>query len=216
MAIKNIDDEKYEDLYVAIDSNFLVRLFQAIKLRTIFPVYRLAKKNSSCVDIGCAKGNFLHTLQNKGYSNLTGLDLKNVLYPSLQKTIQFYQASICEKNLKIQRRFENVFVQAMLHHLPADSLEITAENISHLLEKDGYLYIYEPNMVSLVGKFFYFYFLRIFPELYRATLAEKPEQLAFCKAWPGFIAKLEKSGIERIKLSDFLFYKIYVGRKSRV
>lgn len=215
MAIKNIDDKQYEELYSSIDRDFFIRLFQAVKYRTIVPILCSASVNSHVLDVGCAKGAFLHFLLKQGFKNLSGLDLKNTLYPQLRNSVTFYQASIADPNLELATQFNAVTVSCMLHHLSAGELDVVARNVAKCLKPGGRLYIYEPNIVSLVGKLFYFYFLRLWPSLYKATIRENEEQIAFCKAWPTFINTLESLGITTEKLSGKLFYLAFVGIKKK-
>jgi 2-polyprenyl-3-methyl-5-hydroxy-6-metoxy-1,4-benzoquinol methylase len=213
MPIINIDEESYDKLYKFIDKSFFIQLFQKIKYRTIFPILLLAKRDKSIIDIGCAKGNFLRFLKSHGFSNLSGLDIKNCLYEDLLNNVTFYEKSICTEQFDLNTKFDNVIVQNMLHHVPVDKLETTAVNLSNLLKEGGILFIHEPNMGSIIGRFMHQYFLKFYPELQKATMKEKNEQFAFCAAWPNFIKNLKDKGIIPMKESNYSFYKVFIGRK---
>ena len=210
MPIANIDDKRFEELYSAVvDRNRCVQLFQDLKYRFILPLPR--DRQASLIDVGCAKGNFLRNLARRGYTDLSGLDLDNALYPDVAARVAFYRESLTTPGLDLGRRFRHVFVQCMLHHLPVASLTDAARNIARLCEPGGTLFIYEPNMASPVGRLFYFTFLRLFPAMHRNAMEEKDAQMAFCKGWGGFRRSLEALGFRPRRVSDWSFYKCYVA-----
>lgn len=43
-----------------------------------------------------------------------------------------------------RNKFDSVFVNAFLHHLPADEIETILQNIAYILRKGGKCYLYEP------------------------------------------------------------------------
>lgn len=209
MPTCNIDDKRCRDLYLGVDRNPCVRFFHALKYRWLLPLP--ADKQASLIDIGCARGKFLLTLARRGYTDLSGLDIDNALYPEAAARIVFYQTSLCEPDLDLGRTFRHVFTQCMLHHLPVDSLDVVARNLARLCEPGGRLFIYEPNMASPIGHFFYFTFLRLFPAMHANALYEKDVQLAFCRAWDGFVRALERQGFRTRRHSNWSFYKCYIA-----
>lgn len=209
MPIVNIDDKSCQTLYNGVDRNPYVQLFQGLKFRYILPLP--ADRQASLIDVGCGRGNFLRNLARRGYVDLSGLDVDNALYPDVASHVAFYKQSLTEPGLDLGRRFKHVFVQCMLHHLPPATLPDVARNLARLCEPGGELFIYEPNMATPIGNFFYFTFLRLFPAMHCNALAEKDEQLAFCKAWNGVVRSLEALGFRPRISSNWSFYKCYVA-----
>jgi 2-polyprenyl-3-methyl-5-hydroxy-6-metoxy-1,4-benzoquinol methylase len=212
MAIQNIDDERLQELYRTVDRNPCVRLFQNIKYRYILPLP--ADKKAGLIDVGCGRGKFLLTMARRGYGDLSGLDIDNALYPEAADRIVFYRNSLCSPDLDLGRSFAHVFVQGVLHHLPVPCLDEAARNLARLCAPGGSLFIYEPNMATTIGRFFYFTFLRLFPPMYRNALAEKEEQLAFCSAWDRFVRVLEDQGFRPRRHSNWSFYKCYIATRD--
>ena len=230
MGIVNIDDPEYVKLYKSYDSGLTIRFYHKVfKYRFVVPIFKLLSKDASIMDVGCARGKFLFDMRQKyGFHNLSGLDLAFIdtaLVPG--KDANFFQASITDKDFKLTKEmavgtppediplsYDAVFVQNMLHHLPIESLPDVARNIASLCKPGGYLFIYDVNRKTLVGRFFYHVFLRLFPAYYAAAMRENPEQYAFCDVWPDFYVSLEKSGLECIKRSEWSFYKSLVFKKK--
>ncbi|WP_428560005.1 MAG: class I SAM-dependent methyltransferase [Solidesulfovibrio sp. DCME] len=212
MAIHNIDDKHLQELYRTVDRNPCVRLFQNIKYRFILPLP--ADKTAGLIDVGCGRGRFLLDMARRGYSDLSGLDIDNALYPEAANRVVFYRNSLCSPGLDVGRRYPYVFVQGVLHHLPVTDLDEAARNLARLCAPGGSLYIYEPNMATPIGHFFYYTFLRLFPPMYRNALAEKDEQRAFCQAWDRFIRVLENQGFRPRRHSNWSFYKCYIATRD--
>jgi 2-polyprenyl-3-methyl-5-hydroxy-6-metoxy-1,4-benzoquinol methylase len=211
MPIRNLDDSAYSAYYLKVDGNLLVRIFQKFKYSFILPFQRYITPDSHIMDIGCAHGNFLKTLLRLGYTNLFGLDIKEDLYPELRDRITFFTGSILDSSTFPRNGFHAVFMQSVLHHLPIEQLGEVAQNLAALTKPGGILFIYDTNRTSLCGRFFYEWFERLIPHMYHDARNEIKEQVAFSKAWPSFVADLEKNGFRQLKHSSLYFYTAYIG-----
>lgn len=229
MGIINIDDPEYVKLYRKYDSGLAIRFYHKVfKYRFAVPIYKYLPFDATIMDVGCARGKFLHDMKRFGYRNLNGLDLAftdTAVSPGEGAT--FFQASITGADFQLSKDmvvegnrdnpdlvFDAVFIQNMLHHLPIDELMHTARNVASLCKEGGYVFLYDVNRLTLVGRFFYEVFLRLFPDYYAAAVRETPEQLAFCRIWPEFYSALEQAGLRCIKRSEWSFYKALVFRKD--
>lgn len=216
MSAKNIDNPAYSSYYQRVDSNLLVRVFQKFKYIFILPFRRYLSPDSAIMDVGCARGNFFRILISHGYTNLHGLDLINKLYPDLSRRVAFYSGSILKRSDLPSEKFDGVFLQSVLHHLPVDHLNFAARNLTSVIKPGGVLFIYDTNRTSLCGRLFYDWFERFIPYMFRDALNERSEQIAFSNEWPHFIDTLEKNGFLRLKHSNSWFYTAYIGRRAEV
>ena len=212
MSIRNINDTNYAEYYKHVDSNFFVRVFQTFKYKFILKISKYIHKDAAIIDIGCGTGKFLVNMKKLGYTNLYGMDLDDAAFRSYDTAgITFIKQSItnqCDTPIDV------VFLQGVLHHIPADKLLNVADNLSKMTTHQGYLFIYDTNITSLCGTLFYRYFLRLFPKLYLESKNELSEHLNFCELFPKFVARLETNGFKLIKSSDWAFYKAFIFIKN--
>ena len=212
MAINNIDDKEYVDLYERKSKNKLIQFFQKqFKYKYVLPILKYSSKDDSFLDIGCARGDFLSFLYEIGYKNLHGLDLDNALPPFLNDNITFYKASVYDPDINLPQ-FDSVQMASVLHHLPEDKMLDTIYNLKKTVKNGGYLYIYDVNRTSFTGKFFYGYFLRLFPGIYKEVENEKNESILLGQYWKKIVSFLEDDFIT-ISKSDRFFYVSYVGKR---
>jgi len=212
MSIDNIDDANYIEFYKYVDSNFLVRVFQIFKYKFILKIPRYVRKNSSIIDVGCGSGKFLANMKRYGYTNLCGIDLDDTAFHNHNASdIAFIKQSITED---CNVSSEVVFVQSVLHHIPTGKLVKVADNLSKMVNNQGYLLIYEPNIKSYCGILFYKYFLRLLPRLYKEAEKEFPEHIEFCEVFPKFIELLKNKGFRLISSSDWAFYNAFIFIKN--
>jgi len=141
MPVKNIDSLEYQDWYDGLDANPLIRWYQRnIKFKFLMPIFKYLKKDSTILDIGCARGEFLQRLYKLGYRNLSGMDIANALRPEIADKICFFEESITSPSfLDIERpKFDILVIQGVLHHLPYGELSNCVKNIAGITktEKD--------------------------------------------------------------------------------
>jgi 2-polyprenyl-3-methyl-5-hydroxy-6-metoxy-1,4-benzoquinol methylase len=210
VPIKNIDNDGYVELYEHIGKVTLVQLYQKyFKYKFVLPIRKYSDPQKSFLDVGCARGDFLVFLKKNGFVKLYGLDVENALQPSIKSEVTFYRESIVDSALDIPPH-SSVQIASVLHHLPCESLGIVADNLAKLVEKDGILYIYDVNRVSLLGRFFNNIFLRLFPRLFKSNEEERREQEALCEKWPEFVSRLENYFLP-LKKSSHYIYVSFVG-----
>jgi 2-polyprenyl-3-methyl-5-hydroxy-6-metoxy-1,4-benzoquinol methylase len=215
MTARNIDNIDYAELYRYIDKNILIKVWQLFKYKFIFKIFRYVGTNDSILDIGCGTGAFLKNLRCYGYTNLTGMDVDDKAFrDGSVEYIDFIKESIVTYVIMGKKRYENVFVQSMLHHLEEKDYERSVTNIADIVNDGGRLFIYEPNIKSLFGRIFYHFFLRIFPKIYAENKREEFEHLLLCKKWCCIIQILQKRGLKCLHSSDWSFYYAYIFIKE--
>lgn len=215
MAIVNIDNVEYAELYGKIDANIFIKAYQYYKYIFVWRFKKLVNKKAKILDIGCARGQSLHILKSIGYKNLYGIDLKCQLYSYIEHHVRFSEISITEKTSFDEQFFDAIMLSGVLHHIAPAKLDFVICEIYRICKQNGYVFIYEPNMGSLVGKLFYFYFLRLFPSLYKATMKEVHEQLEFLKIWEFFKSTAVNCFGKVLFSSEHLFYKNLVLQKKK-
>ena len=102
-------------------------------------------KTASIVDIGCAKSEILRLLQNKGFSDLTGVDpsKKNIEYLR-SKGISGIHATI--DTMSVSKKYDMVLLVAVLEHVY--DLHHTMEILYNITALGGMLMIVVPNMAE--------------------------------------------------------------------
>jgi 2-polyprenyl-3-methyl-5-hydroxy-6-metoxy-1,4-benzoquinol methylase len=100
-------------------------------------------KTAPIADIGCARSELLRSLQNKGFSNLTGIDpsIKNIEYLK-SKGINGIHATI--KNIDASKQYEIVFFLSVLEHIR--DLHQTLKTLYAVTATNGIIVICVPNM----------------------------------------------------------------------
>jgi len=115
-------------------------------------------KTTPIVDIGCARSEILRSLQNLGFSNLTGIDpsVKNVEYLK-NKGINGIHATI--KTIDTAKQYKTVLFLAVLEHI--QDLHQTLETLYAITAVNGMVIISVPDMsVPASGEFPYQEFSR--------------------------------------------------------
>ncbi len=116
-------------------------------------------KNASILDIGCANGGLLQCLDEKGYSNLTGIDITKVCIENVKKSgYSAHFGGVFNFEELGDRTFDVVILSHVLEHL--HDLQQTAVNLKKLLKPNGIIYIEVPNAAQypnyFVVPFYYF------------------------------------------------------------
>jgi 2-polyprenyl-3-methyl-5-hydroxy-6-metoxy-1,4-benzoquinol methylase len=115
-------------------------------------------KKISIVDIGCARSEILRSLQNIGFSNLTGIDpsVKNVEYLK-SKGINGIQATI--KTIDTSKKYDLVLFLSVLEHI--QDIHQTLNTLYAITALNGVVIIAVPDMaVPASGEFPYQEFSR--------------------------------------------------------
>jgi 2-polyprenyl-3-methyl-5-hydroxy-6-metoxy-1,4-benzoquinol methylase len=174
------------------------------------------REDDSILDIGCGPGTFLRKMRRYGYKKLAGMDIDDRAFRErAPDDIAFIKESITSNSHSDNENlYDVVFVQSMLHHLRRDEYEPAIANIVRMTKKGGKLFVYEPNIKSWCGHFFYYYFLRIFGRIYTEAMYEEKEHILLCDMWNDVLASLGKKGMKCLYRSDWSFYKAFIFVKN--
>jgi SAM-dependent methyltransferase len=101
-------------------------------------------KNASILDIGCANGGLLQCLNEKGYTNLTGIDITQICVENVKKLgYNAYFGGIFNLEELGNKKYDIVILSHVLEHVY--DLQTTAENLKKLLNPNGIIYIEVPD-----------------------------------------------------------------------
>lgn len=109
-------------------------------------------ENGALLDMGCGVGWLSLDFAKKGMSVL-GIDIsdeqikmaKNMKNKSVLENLNFECTDIVLWDCtEYRERFDSIFMNAFLHHLPPNEIEIIFQKVSYVLKKGGKCYLYEP------------------------------------------------------------------------
>jgi len=107
----------------------------------------LPGKEASVLDIGCAKGGLLITMQQHGYQHLTGLDPSpNCVQQVRQQGIRAIQGGLFAENFgteQLEDRYDCVILSHILEHVV--DLQTAVRRTVPLVKPGGFLYIEVPD-----------------------------------------------------------------------
>ncbi|MEI0703061.1 class I SAM-dependent methyltransferase, partial [Brachyspira intermedia] len=111
-------------------------------------IEKFISKDSSIVDIGCAKGGLLRTFQDRGYNNLYGIEASHDAIENLkQYNIEGKDSSIFDIT-NINKKFDVVILSQVLEHIyDLKKVKYILENV---LNDNGILYIDIPDGTSYI------------------------------------------------------------------
>ncbi|BAZ65647.1 MAG: class I SAM-dependent methyltransferase [Pelatocladus maniniholoensis HA4357-MV3] len=106
------------------------------------------------LDVGCGEGALLTFLKEKGYNNLTGLDISEQNVAICQELgltfVQKFDAKQLNEFEKAEE-FDVIFALDILEHLPKQSASQFLKQIREKLKPNGCVVIQTPNMGSIFG-----------------------------------------------------------------
>ena len=122
-------------------------------------IEKIINKDSSIVDIGCAKGGLLRIFQERGYNNLYGIEPSQEAIDNLKNyNIEGYNSSIFDIIDKVNKQFNVVILSQVLEHIY--DLKTIKYIIKNILKEDGILFIDVPDGTSYLrnnlASFYYF------------------------------------------------------------
>lgn len=127
-------------------------LQQKILESELKPFYSLLgtklKKDSAILDVGCGSGNWLRSLREEGFSNLTGVDLFTAP-PKDRKNWTFVKGEIYSKEL---RKYNCITMHHSFEHM-AEPLKVM-KRLAELLTDDGIAIVRIPVMDSLAWELY--------------------------------------------------------------
>ena len=135
---------KYEDENISVGNGLSVFDKQRMEIVANLISGFITDKASSIVDVGCANGGMLTSLSQKGFTNLTGIDITQKCIDNVKKMgfSAIFGGIFSLENL-YEKRFDCLIVSHVMEHIR--DLGLAAENLSSLINDDGLLYIEVPN-----------------------------------------------------------------------
>lgn len=116
-------------------------------------------KSVSILDIGCANGGLLNCLNEKGYKNLTGIDITKICVENVKKAgFNAFFGGIFNLDELDNNKYDVVILSHVLEHVY--DLQKTAENLKQLLNPNGIIYIEVPDASRYANYFvvpFYYF-----------------------------------------------------------
>ncbi len=106
-------------------------------------VEALSDKNSRICDIGCGGGGLLHTLHERGFSELTGTDASKIPPESIRGHFRHLQISLTQIPEMTGEQFDVVTAIGVLEHLC--DLDQCLENIRPMIKPNGSFYVEVPD-----------------------------------------------------------------------
>lgn len=101
-------------------------------------------KSASILDIGCANGGLMQCLKDKGYKNLTGIDITRICVENVKKAgFNAHFGGIFNLEELGDNKYDVVILSHVLEHVY--DLQKTAENLKKLLNPNGLIYIEVPD-----------------------------------------------------------------------
>jgi len=101
-------------------------------------------KSALILDIGCANGGLLHCLNEKGYNNLTGIDITEICVENVKKAgFNAFFGGIFNLEELGENKYDVVILSHVLEHVY--DLQKTAKNLKQLLNPNGIIYIEVPD-----------------------------------------------------------------------
>lgn len=99
-------------------------------------------KGDSILDVGCAGGVKSKYLINKGLK-VSGIDFSEKLIEIAKKEVPSGDFSVMDINDidKLKKKFDGIFIQAVLLHIPKEKVEGVLKKIVEKLNLGGYLYV---------------------------------------------------------------------------
>jgi SAM-dependent methyltransferase len=117
------------------------------------------EKSNSIVDIGCANGGMLNCFHEKGFSNLTGIDISQKCVDNVKALgyDSIFGGIFNLENLK-GKQFDCLIISHVMEHIR--DLSEAAKNLTSLVNEDGLIYMEVPDASNYHNYFFvpYYYF----------------------------------------------------------
>jgi len=141
------------------------------------------------LDVGCGSGWLSLNFARKGMAVL-GIDISNeqikmanhLRQDSGLQNVNFECADLVNWDCaQYREKFDSIYVNAFLHHLPPDEIEMIFNKINYVLKKGGRCYFYEPLATQVKKKFNFIKFMDSFIGLMAGFLVDKVPN--YCNFW---------------------------------
>lgn len=136
-------DKKFEKKYHLLEEKYW--WFRA-RRDIIIEILKNEKKDKAILDIGCSRGALLKDLNDKGYKNVTGIDISKQAVEICNKEVGNCYLMDAQK-LTFKKKFDIIIASDVLEHLKDDKKAI--ENWKSVLKKNGKIICFVPAFQSL-------------------------------------------------------------------
>lgn len=143
--ISKSDYDYYYEFYNVYSTRALKTNINNIFINDILKLLtKYANLEANILDVGAGKGELLKALKEKCFRNLVGLD-PNISSVNKMKEIglEAYQGNINNSKLKLNRKFDVIFITGVMEHLINPMYSI--ENIKTVLKDNGMIILNIPN-----------------------------------------------------------------------
>jgi len=132
-------------------------LYSAYSLpRYLAQYFTEADKNLNILDIGCGLGQLLNYLKEKGFKNLTGIDINDESILACKKSGLSVEkvTDIREYAANSTKKFDRIVMSHVLEHIDKESIIDTLIHIKkYLLAEGGIFLLMVPNAQSYTGAY---------------------------------------------------------------
>jgi len=115
-------------------------------------------KDIKILEIGCGFGRYLSFLKNKGYKNLTGIDISKEQIEAAKKTYNLndvHVADAIEYLTNTKQKFDLIMLLDVVEHLELDYALELGDKVYRNLNNDGILIMQTPNGLSPLSLYRY-------------------------------------------------------------
>jgi SAM-dependent methyltransferase len=135
---------KYEDNETASGGGTNVLDKKRLETAANIIAIELKNKNASILDVGCANGGLLNSLSEKGFINLTGVDITQVCVNNVVKEGHkaFFGGIFNLENLG-ENKFDLIIISHVMEHIC--NLKDAVLNLKNLVSENGFIYVEVPD-----------------------------------------------------------------------
>lgn len=168
-------------------------------------------KDASILEIGCANGMALYTLQQMGYRNMMGIEIDDELADIARNFgltvlnedgIEFLKAT--------EKKFDLIYLFDVLEHVALEEIPTFLKGLYDSLNENGRLVIITPNATSLVGSYFRYID-------WTHTTSFTPTSIMYLLESSGFdkVVITDDSIIEHAQRTDYADEESYIWAKGQ-
>lgn len=137
-------EEKYEKRYHELEDS---HWWFVGRREIIASIVKKFPQNSQILDIGCSGGNLINLLNEKGYYNVSGIDISKKAIQLCKKRGIKSVHLMSGDNLKFKNKFDIIIASDVLEHIKDDKKAV--ESMKQALKKRGKVICFVPAFMSL-------------------------------------------------------------------